>query len=142
VEAQVRRGGESKTLTLALADGWRRADDVGWRVSTWQLRRTALGGLRLEAVPADDPVREGVREARRGGALLRVAHVGQYAPHDRAKRAGFRAGDVLLSFDGREDFARETDAIAWGLDPARRRRAVPAEVLRGGATVRISLPPE
>jgi serine protease Do len=83
-----------------------------------------------------------VPAARRAGPLLRVAHVGQYAPHDRAKRAGVRKGDVLLSFDGRADFARETDVIRHGLEPEQKGRAVPLEVQRGAQTLTLTLPAE
>jgi hypothetical protein len=49
VAAEVRRGGETAALTLTLAGGWRRQDDLSWRASTWELRRAALGGLKLES---------------------------------------------------------------------------------------------
>ena len=52
-----------------------------------------------------------------------VEHVGQYAPHDRAKKAGFRKGDILISFDGRTDLARETDLLAYALNDKQARRA-------------------
>jgi hypothetical protein len=142
VEARVSRGGETVAVSLTLEDGWRRADDIGWRVSTWELRRIALGGMVLEAVPADDPVRAGLPEARREAPLLRVGHVGQWAPHDRAKRAGFAKGDVILAFDGRADFARETDLIRRGIDPANRGRPVPVEVRRGAETRTLTIPAE
>ncbi|MFO0843298.1 MAG: Trx7/PDZ domain-containing (seleno)protein [Gemmataceae bacterium] len=91
--AEVRRGGAAKALTLSLPRGWRRADDISWRVSTWGLRRMALGGL--------------VLESDKGG--LRVRHVGQYGLHAAAKNAGFRKGDLVVSFDGRDDLRRESD---------------------------------
>jgi hypothetical protein len=142
LEARVRRDGKAVTATLTLAEGWRRADDLSWRATTWPLRRFALGGMKLDPVPEGDPARDAVPAGRRGGPLLRVGHVGQYAPHDRAKRAGFRRGDVLLSFDGREDLERETDVIRLGLEPERRARPVPVRVLREGKTLTIALPPQ
>jgi hypothetical protein len=142
VEARLSRSGRPTTVTLALPEGWRRADDVAWRASTWQLRRVALGGLLLEAVPEDDPALKDVPADRRGGVRLRVGHVGQYAPHDRAKRAGFRKGDLLLAFDGRTDLARDTDVLRYALDPARRARTLDVDVQRGAQTLTLHLPPE
>ena len=69
--------------------GWRRKDDISWRASTWELRRLALGGMLLKP---DE-----------GG--LRVEHVGQYAPHDRAKRFfrnDFRQHHVIVRGHRRE----------------------------------------
>ncbi len=142
LEAEVLRLGRPAKVRLTLAQGWRRADDIGWRVSTWQLRRQALGGLKLDPLPAADPALQDVPAGRRKTAYLRVAHVGQYAPHDRAKRAGVQKGDVLLTFDGQTDLARETDVILYALDPARRGRALTLEVQRGSKTLSLLLPPE
>ncbi len=142
LEAQVLRAGRPTTLALTLTEGWRRADDIGWRVSTWHLRRQALGGLKLDPLPDGHPALQLVPADRRSAAHLRVAHVGQYAPHDRAKRAGFQKGDVLLTFDGQTDLARETDVLRYALDPARRGRALTIEVQRGGKTLSLLLPAE
>jgi hypothetical protein len=128
VAARVHRDGVPVEAVLTLADGWRRADDIAWRASTWQLRRAALGGMKLDPSP--------------DGAGLLVAHVGQYAPHDRARRAGVRRGDVLVSYDGVEGLVREADVLRLGLDPARRARPVPLVLRRGEETLRLSLPAE
>lgn len=138
VEARVERDGKPLMLRLRLAEGWRRADDLSWRASTWQLRRHAFGGLKLDAVPPDDPALADLPAARRRG-VLRVAHVGQYAPHDRAKQAGFQKGDLLLALDGRTDLGRETDALVFALDPSRRGRTVEAQVRRGGKPLTLRL---
>src|SRR5262249_32152170 len=45
--AEVVRGGESRSLTLTLGEGWRRGD-ISWRATSWDLRRMGLGGLRLD----------------------------------------------------------------------------------------------
>ena len=46
-------------MTLTLPPGWRRAGDLSWRASSWGLRRSALGGLLLEDLPADSRPAEG-----------------------------------------------------------------------------------
>jgi S1-C subfamily serine protease len=136
VEAGVRRGGEDATLTLRLAPGWRRADDLSWRASTWQLRRIALGGLKLDALSRTDRTRARLPREAIG---LRVAHVGQHAPHDAAKRAGFRKGDVLVSFGGRTDLERETDLIRHALNEVAPGTSVAVRVKRDGDDVDLTL---
>ncbi len=128
VSAGVQRAGASglKTVTLTLPAGWRRADAISWRASTWGRRRRALGGRKL--VPQE------------GGGGLLIEHVGQYGPHAAAKAAGLQKGDVLVSFDGRTDFAREADVIAHGVTARKPGEKVPVVVTRGGKRLTLSLP--
>ena len=130
VKADVRRGGKAVEVTLTLAAGWRRADNISWRSSSWGLRRMALGGLLLE-----DP------DGREHDAMaLKVKHVGQYGPHATAKNAGFQVGDVIVSYDGRTDLHRETDVLAYGVTARRPGDKVPVTVVRGGKKVELTLP--
>jgi S1-C subfamily serine protease len=88
----------------------------------------ATGGMKLEDSPAG------------GGMALRVQHVGQYGPHAAAKQAGFRAGDVLVEFDGKTDLRRETDVLAYGVTQRKPGDQVAVVVLREGKRVRLTLP--
>jgi hypothetical protein len=124
VSAEVRRGGEAKALALRLPKGWRRGDDISWRASTWGLRRMATGGLVLEA----DKVG------------LRVKHVGQFGAHAAGRDAGFRKGDLVISFGGRDDLRRESDLLAHALEKYRAGDKVAVEVARGGKRLTLSLP--
>ncbi|HND55051.1 MAG TPA: PDZ domain-containing protein, partial [Pirellulaceae bacterium] len=124
-------------VTLKLEGGWRRRDDIAWRASSWELRRYALGGLYLKTI--DDDLREEL-EIKPGTMALRAQHVGEYAPHDRAKRAGLRKGDVILSFDGRTDFSRETDLLVYALAQFQSGKSFDIDVLRGGQRLKIQLP--
>jgi hypothetical protein len=135
--AKVQRGDHTVTLRLTLADGWRQKDDISWRASSWQLRQMALGGMLTKPLTADE------REALKLPAdrmALKVQHVGQYPPHDRAKKAGVRVGDILISYDGRTDLVRETDLLAYALRQVPVGSAAKAVFLRDGQRITLDLP--
>jgi serine protease Do len=136
VKAAVSRDGKEREVTLELPAGWRRKDDIAWRASSWQLRRMALGGMFLKPLSADQRAQ---RKLPAEGMALRVEHVGQFAPHDVAKRAGVKKEDVLVRFDGRSDFLRETDLLAYGLEKIEAGGMVEAEFLREGERVKVML---
>lgn len=103
------RNGKSKSLELKLPDGWRRNDDISWRVSSWTLCRIALGGMRLVELTDQQRSETGIDSHM----ALRVKTAGRYGPHGAARRAGFRENDVVVSFDGQEDLDRESDLFAY-----------------------------
>lgn len=135
--ADVRRGDADRSVTLQLAAGWRRRDDIAWRASSWELRRSALGGMYGRPASDEDRVKLGVGA---GQMALRLQHVGEYAPHDVAKRAGFRKGDFLVSFDGRTDLTRETDLLVYALDKSKAGAETPVIVVREGKRLELKLP--
>lgn len=92
---EVRRAGETLPLGLVLEEGWRERDDIAWRATSWNRRRMLTGGMRLESLSDEDRLGKTWPEKFVG---LKVKHVGQFAPHDVAKRAGFKAGDVIVKF--------------------------------------------
>ena len=134
---EVVRDGEPIELKLTLEAGWRRAGDITWRVSTWPLRRMVLGGMVLDEL--SDEQRAQLRSSRSSTALA-VKRVGQYGPHGAAKRAGFREGDLLVEFDGRGDFASETDLLRYAIENRRAGDSVDVTVLRGGQPKTLQLP--
>jgi serine protease Do len=136
VAAQVIRAGKMERLTVALPAGWRRTGDLSWRATSWGLRRMATGGLLLEELPPADRPKTGTPD----GMALRVKHVGEYGPHAAAKKAGFRAGDVVVEFDGRTDMKRETDVLRHGVTARQPGDRVSVSVLREGKTVTLTLP--
>lgn len=129
----VDRDGTRKTLQLQLAEDWKSNDDIAWRVSTWELRRIALGGMVLkdltEAEHKDAPE----------GALFHVGHVGQYAPHNRAQVAGVKKDDWIVSIEGRTDFTRETDVIRYLLTTREKDTPIAIEVLRNGKRSKLQI---
>jgi serine protease Do len=47
ISAIVHRNGKKVNLDLPVEKGWRRTSDIGWRTTSWDLRRMAAGGLKL-----------------------------------------------------------------------------------------------
>lgn len=97
----IRRGGRSLQLTLQLQPAWRRTGDIKWRVSTWDLRRMALGGMVLKRAENNHS----------GHMELEVTHVGKYGDHRRAMQAGVRKGDTVVGIAGLTSNIREQDVI-------------------------------
>jgi hypothetical protein len=138
LKAQVQRGDRTKELTLTLPKGWRQREDVSWRSSSWGLRRMATGGMLLEVLPEEDRKKAELSEQDKA---LRVKLVGKGSgPHGTADRAGFRTGDVLVSFDDRTDLLRETDLLAHALTKRKPGDKVTVTVLREGKKFPLALP--
>lgn len=125
------------TVQVHLPTGWREENDISWRVSSWALRRIASGGLVFEEVPADERRQYGRKP---GEMALRVTHVGQYNKHAAAKRAGFRKGDVMVSYDGKRAPWSETDFFAYVLSNKKAGDRVPVSIQRGDRRLDLRLP--
>jgi S1-C subfamily serine protease len=97
----------------------------------------ATGGMVLEPLHAKFREKFGLDGK---GMALRVLRVGQYGPHAAAKNAGFREGDILVSFDGKEDLHREQDLLAHALTKRKAGDKVKVEVIRGGKRQTLTLP--
>jgi hypothetical protein len=128
VKAEVLRGAKKVSLTLGLRAGWRQADNISWRASSWDLRRMVTGGLLLEDLPSADRAKLGLPA---DGLALRVKHVGEYGEHAAAKKAGFRKDDVVISVDGRKDLVSEGAVMAYLLGKPKGAEA-PFGVVRSG----------
>jgi hypothetical protein len=138
LKAVVRRDDKTADLTLKLGMGWRRKDDTSWRVSTWGMRRMATGGMLLEPATEQERKKAGVSG---DGMALRVKYAGGgNGPHGAAIKAGFRAGDVLVSFDGKDDLAREQDVIAHAITKRKVGDKVKVELMRDGKKTTLTLP--
>ncbi len=135
VNAVARRGDKKLNLQLILAQGWRRKDDVSWRGSSWDLRRVVLGGMRLKPLPEARKRKEGLP-----GMALHVAHLGQHGEHGAAYRAGLRKGDILFSFDGRDDLLTESSVLAHGLQKRKSGDRITVRILRGKRRLEFKFP--
>jgi S1-C subfamily serine protease len=135
LSARVRRGEKEEGLTIPLERGWRKRTEIGWRATTWELRRMSLGGLVLEELPAGERAGAGLA----GNALaLRVKHVGEYGTHAVAKKAGVKKGDVIVAVDGKSDRLSESDLIAYGVQTRKPGDALALTVLRKGERKELS----
>lgn len=137
IAAKVRRNAKTLSLTLTLAEGWRRKGDISWRTTTWDLRRMALGGLRLDDISDEERRRS---DLTHDSMALRVRHVGQFGPHAAAKRAGVRKGDMIVAFDGRTDRMSETDLLAHVLEGRKPGDRINVTLLRHGERIKLELP--
>lgn len=136
LRARVRRQGREIELMLPLAKEWRRAIDISWRATTWDLRRMAFGGMWLVELPSAD--RQAAKIDERSVALL-VKHVGEHGAHALAKKAGVRKGDVIVEIEGRRVRISESQ---WITDVLRRTRpgdSIPIVVRRNEELVKIAL---
>lgn len=132
-----RRGRDLGVTEIRLSEGWRAKSDLSWRVTTWDLRRAAFGGMKLDDVPDEE------RSSLKLGPdalALRAEHVGQYGAHAKAKQAGFQKGDVIVEVDGARTRMTETQLLAKNLAEHKPGESVPVKVVRGGREVSLQLP--
>ena len=135
LNAKVVRDGQSKSLTLTLAKGWRQQGDISWRATSWDLRRITLGGMRLETLP-EDQRRELNLPADQ--LALRAKWVGQYNEHAVAKKAGFLKVDIVLAIDGDRSPITESRLIAKFVQTKRPGDKITMTVLRGQQRLELS----
>jgi membrane-associated protease RseP (regulator of RpoE activity) len=131
VPLRIRRASTEQEVTLVLSDGWRRKDDLSWRVTAWELCRIGLGGMRLKTVSERE---------RAVGGFMKVESLGQYGQHATAKKAGFEKGDILISYAGRSDLERESDLFAFVNTNLKPGDEVTVLVQRGEKKLELKLP--
>ncbi|HRX77601.1 MAG: PDZ domain-containing protein [Planctomycetaceae bacterium] len=137
ITTHVVREGAAKELTLELGAGWRQADEISWRVSSWGLRRMTTGGMLLAEATAEQRQAAGVAADE---MALHVKHLGQYGAHAAAKKAGVQKDDILIGFDGRTDLVREADVFRQGMWEHKPGQIVPITVSRNGKQIQLELP--
>lgn len=133
---EIRRGGSTKKKTLRLTKGWRRAGDITWRVTTWDIRRMGTGGMVLTELSDEER-----RELRLGKGKLgfRIKGLGKYPPHNVALRAGFKKQDVVVEFDGRSEGMTRSQLLAYTMQHTKVGEKVDVVVLRKGKKVKLKL---
>ena len=137
VSAQVERRGRKLAFVIELPSGWRQADDLSWRVTSWSMRRIALGGMVLNPLGPEARERLGLRPEK---MALEVTSAGKYGAHATARRAGLRPGDVVVSYDGRDDFIREQELFRHTLNERRPGDQMAVRVRRGDQLLDFKIP--
>jgi serine protease Do len=137
LSAEVKREGTKRKITLNLPEGWRRGN-ISWRVTTWDLRRMGLGGMKLDEMTDDERKKAGAADDT---MALRVRHVGEFGEHATAKKAGIRKGDIVVAFDGQDANLTESQLIAYTVQRKLPGDRVAVTVLRDGKkeTVKFTL---
>lgn len=136
LKAVVRRGQKNTNLTLTLEKGWRHHAQISWRPTSWDLRRMAFGGMKLDELSAEERKAEKIPAGR---LALEAKHVGEFGEHAVAKKAGFKKGDVIIAFDGRTDAMTESDLFAYVLQTKPPGSSLPVTVQRGEEKVNLNL---
>lgn len=136
LKAIVSRKGTQAEVEVNLPEGWRELDDISWRVSAWGLRRMVTGGMLLVPVEDEERGKNGIPSQ---GLALRVKHLGQYSPHDAAKKAGFQKDDVVVAYDVRSDLLTDSAVLRLGVTQHKIGDVIPLEVIRGGARRSLKL---
>jgi len=137
LKTQVLRGGKKLNLTLNLGTGWRRQSDIGWRVTTWDLRRMAAGGLVLDELTPEERSNAKLSDKE---LALRVKHVGQYGEHAAAKRAGFKEDDILITVAGDSARMTENELLARLVQTRMPGEKIAVTVFRAAGRVELELP--
>lgn len=124
----ISREGTRKVLQVVLPKNWRSRTDLSWRPTTWDMRRMATGGMTLVPLNPTERKQAGIAD---GKMALRADHVGQYGHHARAKKAGFRKNDIIVSFDGHDDLHNENSLIEHAVQQMKPGDTVKISYLRG-----------
>ena len=135
LNVEVLRGDSMRKLTLRLPEGWRRASDITWRVTTWDMRRMGTGGMVVGELSEADRERFGLQNK----LGFRVEYLGRYAPHNVALHAGFKKGDILVEFDGQSAKMTRSQFLAYTISKTKVGEMVDVVVLRDGKRVVLKL---
>ena len=95
------------------------------------------GGLVLKSLSIEERKRAKLPKSQ---LALRVDGMGRYGPHAAARRAGFRKGDILISFNGRTKSQSVSGLLAIAAQTTKPGQRVPVIVLRGGKRIKLTLP--
>lgn len=136
VSARIERAGKPLELKLTLNAGWRRAEDLSWRASSWTLRRMVTGGMVLKTA---SPAARKAANLPETGMALTVEYLGQYGAHAVGKNAGFQEGDLIVAFDGRSDLMTESDLFRHGMTKTKPGQQPDVVVVREGKRQSLKL---
>ena len=123
------RDGRSQQAQIPLNRGWRKSMGLTWRPTSWELFRMATGGMKLEAISDEEKKSLGIDNDK---MALRAIHVGMYGQHARAKRAGLRKGDIIVSFDNNDELVSNNALLEHAIQNRKPGDTVKIKYLRDG----------
>ncbi|MGK0187152.1 MAG: serine protease Do [Verrucomicrobiales bacterium] len=126
----ITRNGTPQRISISPQKKWRESSDITWRVSTWDLRRMALGGMRLERIPDEERAERNLPAADKMALLAK--NVGQYGEHATAKKAGLKKGDIIIEFNGNNSDTTESALIKNIASTLKRNAEIKVTYLRDG----------
>jgi serine protease Do len=140
LKAEVRRGDETKTLTLPLDAGWRRSADITWRSVMWPLRMW-IAGFRSQPPTAAQRKEAGVDLDAPALRLEQLAPDFVRNRNTAPARLGMKPGDMLVAVDGRKELlANEGVFLAYLVQKKKPGDTVKLTVLRDGQRQEVELP--
>ena len=101
------------------------------------MRRIGTGGLLFEPLTTEQRRNVGVDP---DGLALRVKHAGQYGAHAAAKRAGFKAGDIVTSYDGQMSDWTPSQLLGYVGQETITGQKVVVRINRNGQILKLTLP--
>ncbi|MCC6739198.1 MAG: PDZ domain-containing protein [Planctomycetia bacterium] len=135
------RGTGKRTVTLALASGWKAATplEYSWRPAMWLLRPDpGFGGDDLDAA---EKQKLGLRADAFAVRVNYLIDWGDRAETGRnARKAGVRKGDILLSAGGVSDFHDHKHFQTWFRFTREPGKDVELKLWRDGKEILVSLP--
>src|SRR5262249_39831100 len=131
LEAEVKRGDETKTLALTLGRGWRREGDVTWRPMMWPLRNW-LAGFESQTPTPQQRKDAGVSADAPAIGVKRLTPDFVKERNQSPAQVGLKQGDILIEVDGQTTpLKNETWMLAY-MAQKKPGEAVKLTVMRGG----------
>ncbi len=126
--AEVDRGGARQALTLHLAVGWRRGEDIAWRTST--------GAIRPFGWQEATPEQRRALGLKEDALCVRVRGFPKVGP---GQRAGLAVGDFVVEIDGSAKAISENRWYEFLFQEKARGEPVPLTVIRGEKRLKLTL---
>ncbi len=136
----VLRHGEEINLNLTLNKGWRKASDISWRTTTYELRLVSLGGMILEDLSNTERKQSNLSNDNMALFVKDLMRRDRRAnSQTNAQKAGIRRGDILVGFGERTDRVSESNIIGYVLQEQAKAKSLPVKINRNGNLLDVNL---
>jgi hypothetical protein len=139
VALELQRGGRPVSVSLPLAEGWRRR--IGFhRNNTTSLLQFAIAGFFADALSGDEKQKRGLDA---GALALRVSYLPGAKdpdPNLNAVKAGLRTGDVIVEADQIKTRVTADEWLTYLLQQKKPGDTLDLTILRAGATQKLRIP--